>query len=116
MCCDNMEAENTGVNQAQRVLDAMKKKGIVGVVVRKDGIMAGTTLAITSPELMASLANSSDLLMKKEQDKQTEIQISFNDLTFLIIPVKGYYYCASIKDKTEKKLVRAYAKKAAELL
>ncbi len=96
------------------ILNEMKAKGIGGAVVRVDGVTVASTIALNElgAGLLSSVANVSDAMMKKMDDKQKEIEISFDGLLMVIIPLKNHVFCGMIKDREEKKVVLEYAEKA----
>ncbi|MFZ5501807.1 MAG: hypothetical protein ACOY58_07870, partial [Candidatus Micrarchaeota archaeon] len=69
-----------------------------------------------SAGLIASVANVSDALMKKADDEQKEIEISFDGLILVMIPVKGHLFCGMIKEREEKKIVQEFAQNAKDKL
>ena len=101
-------------NELEAILNEMKEKGIGGAVVRTDGVAVASTIALNdvSSGLLASVANVSDALMKKMDDNQKEIEISFDGLILVMIPVKNHIFCGMVKERDEKKIVQEYAQKA----
>ena len=104
--------------ELEALLYEMKEKGVGGAVVQVDGVVVNSTIALNdvSSGLLASAANVSDAMMKKMEDKQKEVEVSFGGLILVIIPMKTYLFCGLIKDREEKKIVSEYAQKAMELL
>jgi predicted regulator of Ras-like GTPase activity (Roadblock/LC7/MglB family) len=100
------------------ILNEMKEKGIGGVVVRVDGVPVASTIALKDSDasLFASVANVADAIMKKGNDQPKELEVSFDGLILVMIPVKGHLFCGMIKDREEKKTVQEYAQKAKQLL
>jgi len=100
--------------ELENILNEMKERGIGGAVVKADGVPVASTIALNdvSSGLLASVANVSDALMKKEGDQQKEIEISFDGLILVIIPIKNHLFCGMIKERDEKKIVQDYAEKA----
>jgi predicted regulator of Ras-like GTPase activity (Roadblock/LC7/MglB family) len=96
------------------ILNEMKAKGIGGAVVRVDGVAVASTIALNdlSSGLLASVANTSDAMMKRMDDKQKEIEVAFDGLILVMIPLKNHVFCGMIKDREEKKVVQEYALKA----
>jgi hypothetical protein len=65
---------------------------------------------------MSSVANISDAMMKKMNDKQKEVEVSFGGLILVMIPLKNHVFCGLVKDREEKKIVIEYAQKASAFL
>jgi hypothetical protein len=104
--------------ELEALLNELKAKGIGGAVVRVDGVPVTSTMAINeiSAGLIASVANISDALMKKSDDIQKEVEITFDDQTLVIVPLNNHLFCGLVKDKEDKKIVIEYADKAAPYL
>ena len=104
--------------ELEAILNEMKAKGIGGAIVRIDGVPVQSTIALTdlSSGLISSVANISDAIMKRMDDNQREIEISFDGLIMVMIPMKNHIFCGMVKDREEKKLVVEYAQKAKEFL
>jgi predicted regulator of Ras-like GTPase activity (Roadblock/LC7/MglB family) len=100
--------------ELEAILNEMKGKGIGGAIVRIDGVPVQSTIALNdmSSGLISSVANISDAIMKKNDDTQKEIEISFDGLIMVMIPLKNHIFCGMIKDREEKKIVSEYAQKA----
>ena len=96
------------------LLNDMKAKGVGGAVVRVDGVPVYSTIALNeiSVGLLASAVNVSDALMKKMEDKQKEMEIAFDNIILVLIPIGNHIFCGMIKDREEKKIVLEYAEKA----
>ncbi len=104
--------------EVEAILNEMKGKGIGGAVVRVDGVAVASTIAINdlSSGMLASVANVSDAMMKRMDDSQKEIEVSFDGLILVMIPMKGHVFCGLVKDREEKKIVVEYAQKAKAFL
>jgi len=102
----------------EQILNEMKEKDIGGAVIRVDGIIEHSTVALNdiSAGLIASTANISDMLMQKMGDKQKEMETSFGSLILVMVPIKNYIFCGMIRNREEKKVVLEYAKKAESCL
>jgi predicted regulator of Ras-like GTPase activity (Roadblock/LC7/MglB family) len=100
--------------ELEAILNDMKAKGIGGAVVRVDGVPVASTIALNdiNAGLFASIANISDALMKKMNDHQKEVEIAFDGLILVLIPLKNHIFCGMVKDREEKKIVLEYAQKA----
>ena len=100
--------------ELENILNDMKSKGIGGAIVRVDGVCVASTVALSelSSGLISSVANISDAIMKKMDDQQKEIEISFDGLIMVMVPMKNHIFCGLVKDREEKKTVLEYAAKA----
>lgn len=96
------------------ILNEMKGKGIGGAIVRVDGVAVASTIALDDlgSGLLASVANISDAMMKRMDDRQNEMEISFDGLILVMIPLKNHVFCGMIKDREEKKTVQEFAERA----
>lgn len=112
---EQSEAKSSGI---EKLLDEMKGKGINGAVVRKDGVLVQSTIALNDvgANMIASVANVSDAMLKKAGDAQKSMEIVFSSLIFVLVPVGDHIFCGVIKDREEKKAVLEFAKRAAEYL
>jgi len=100
------------------VLNEMKGKGVGGAVVRVDGVTVASTVALSdmSSGLISSVANTSDAMMKRMDDRQREVEVAFDGLILVMIPLKNHVFCGLIKDRDEKKIVQEFAQKAKAFL
>ena len=100
--------------ELEAILNEMKGKGIGGAVVRVDGVPVASTIALNdvSASLLSSVANVSDAIMKKMDDTQKEVEVSFGETILYMIPLKGHIFCAMLKSRDDKKTVADYAMKA----
>ena len=96
------------------ILNEMKEKGIGGAVVSIDGTVVESTIALdeVSAGLLSSVTNISDAIMKREGDKQKEVEISFGDTLLVMVPLDDHIFCGIIKSRDEKPAVLEYAQKA----
>lgn len=104
--------------ELETLLNEMKEKGIGGAIVQVDGVVIQSTIAINdvSSGLLSSVANVSDAMMKKMNDTQKEIEVSFGGLILVMVPLKNYIFCGMVKDREQNKIVIEYAQKAKGLL
>ncbi len=104
--------------ELENILNEMKTKGIGGAIVRIDGVPVHSTIALTdlSSGLISSVANVSDAILKRMDDRQNEIEISFDGMIMVMIPLKNHIFCGIVKDREEKKIVLEYAQKAKQYL
>ena len=100
------------------VLNEMKAKGIGGALIRVDGVTVASTIALSdvSSGLLASVANTSDAMMKRMDDRQKEVEVAFDGLILVMVPLKNHIFCGMIKDREEKKTVQEFAQKAKAFL
>ena len=100
------------------VLNDMKNAGIPGALVRSDGIVIYSTLALNdmNAKVVASIANISDALIKKFDDNQKDLEIALDNGIFVMYPIKSHLFCGMIQDREQKKTVMDYAEKAKALL
>jgi hypothetical protein len=98
----------------EEILDEMKEKGIGGAVVKTDGTIVHSTIALNdlSAGLLSSVSNISDAIMKKAGDKQQEVEISFGGLILVMVPMNQHIFCGMIKNREDKSQVLEYAAKA----
>ena len=101
-------------SQLEALLNEMKGKGYGGAVVQVDGTVVHSTIALNelSSGLLASVANVSDAILKRMDDHQKEVEVSFGGLILVIVPIKSYLFCAMVKDREEKKVALEYAQRA----
>ena len=66
--------------------------------------------------LFASVAGVADAILKKSGDAPKEIEISFNNIIVVMVPVKNHIFCGIIKSREEKSTVLEYAERAKSLL
>ena len=100
--------------ELEALLDEMKGKDIGGAVVRVDGVQVCSTIPLTdvSARLLASVSNASDALMKRMKDQQKELEVSFEGLILVMVPINNHIFCGMIKSREEKDIVLEYAEKA----
>ena len=100
------------------ILEDMKSQGVNGAIVRSDGVLVHSTIAIpdSGAQMLASLANTSDALMKRINDRQREVELTFDNLILVIIPIKDHLFAGAVKSREQKKIVRDFAAKAKEAL
>jgi hypothetical protein len=97
--------------EIESMLNASKSKGIETSLIRKDGILIHSTVTLdeTLPNIVSSIANITDELMKQSKDNQKEIEVTIDNVYFVIIPVKEYLLCSPVTDRELKKELRALA-------
>ncbi len=102
----------------EELLNEMKGAGIGGAVVRADGVLVASTIALKDVDagLVATVANVSDALLKRAGDEPQETEISFGGLLLVMVPVKNHIFCGLIQNREQKKTVLEYAQKARALL
>lgn len=104
--------------ELEALLNELKGKGIGGAIVRVDGVPVTSTMAINeiSAGLISSVANISDAMMKKNDDRQKELEITFDDQTLVMVPVNNHIFCGMVKEKEDKKIVMEFAERARPFL
>ncbi|MBI5046899.1 hypothetical protein HZC07_04170 [Candidatus Micrarchaeota archaeon] len=104
--------------ELETILNEMKEKGINGAIIRIDGTPEQSTVALSEIAigLIASVSNISDALLKRMNDRQKELEVSFGEQILYMIPVKNHLFCGMIKDREEKKTVSEFAEKAKQYL
>jgi hypothetical protein len=102
----------------EAILNEMKGKGVGGALLRVDGVPVYSTLALNelSTGLITSMANVSDAIMKKMDDRQKQMELAFENSVLVVIPMGNHVFCGMVKTKEEKKLVVEYAEKARQSL
>lgn len=100
------------------LLNEMKSAGINGALLRIDGTLVASTIALDEMGLqfLSSFSNTADALMKEAGDRQREIEITIDNLFLVIIPIGTYLLCGILKDREKKNTLREYAQKAATFL
>ena len=100
------------------LLEEMKAQGITGAIIRTDGIIIHSTIGITDAGagLLSSVANVTDALMKRANDVPKEMEITFPNLIYVIIPLDTHLFCGAVKSRDQKKTVREFADKARSVL
>lgn len=106
------------MEEMEQILNEMKEKGIGGAVIRNDGINVSSTMAMDeiTTGLISSVSNVSDALMKRSGDSPQSMELTFKNRILVIVPIKNHIFCAMIDERTQKKTVLEYAKRANELL
>lgn len=101
-------------DEIETLLNAMKDKGVGGALLRVDGVPVHSTLALSelSTGLIASMANVSDAIMKKMDERQKQMELAFENSVLVIVPMGNYVFCGMVRTKEEKRLVLEYAEKA----
>jgi len=94
--------------EVENALNELKSKGIECAIIRKDGILIYSTLNLdeSAPNVIASMANVTNELMRKNSDVQKEIEVSIDGVYFVVIPIKDYFLCSVVKERDAKKIVR----------
>jgi len=110
-------AEKKG-GRIEEILNEMKAEGIGGALVRKDGVVIYSTVALpdVAPGLIARCSNISDALMSKIQDTQKENEITFSNGTIVAVPMKKFIFYGVAKTKDEKRKILEYSKKALNVI
>jgi hypothetical protein len=103
---------------AGKVLDSMREEGINGAIVRKDGQVVSSTIALNDvgAKMIASVCNVSDALSKRVGDKQKNVEIVLENKLFIMVPLDKHIFCGQIKERGEKQTVLEFSKKAEKSL
>ncbi|MBN1170129.1 hypothetical protein JXA56_03830 [Candidatus Micrarchaeota archaeon] len=98
----------------EEILNEMKEKGIGGAVVRSDGMPVASTIALKESDasLFSLVANTADALLQKMDDRPRELEVSFNGLILVMVPLKNHVFCGLVKNRDEKQIVLQYAEQA----
>ena len=104
--------------EIENILNKMKEAGIGGGVIRKDGVLIKSTMALgdIAPTVIARSANISDAMMQREGNKQKEVEISFEGETIVIVPVSTYVFFGITKTSEDKKSVLEFSRKIESVL
>ena len=100
--------------ELENILNDMKSKGIGGSIIRIDGVPVHSTIALTDLKLLADIVRAFFFLviMKRMDDNQKEVKISFDGMIMVMVPLKNHIFCGIVKDRDEKKMVLDSAQKA----
>ncbi len=100
--------------EMEKILSEMRDVGINGAIVRKDGVLMHSTIALNDmgASMLASVCNVSDALVKRVNDEQKDMEIVFGDQILVLVPLGNYIFVGSIKDRENKTTVLEFAKKA----
>lgn len=104
--------------EIENILNKMKESGIGGGVIRKDGVLIKSTVALgdVAPTVIARAVNISDAMMQKEGNKQKEVEVSFEGQTVVMVPIGAYVFFGITKTNEEKKEVLEYSRKIESVL
>jgi len=100
--------------ELETLLEEMKGQGMGAAVIRMDGVVVHSTLALNdvSASLISSITNITKAMMEKMDDQQAELEITFDTALYLIVPGKENVFLAMLKSREEKKKALEYAKRA----
>lgn len=107
------------IAQIENTLNKMKEENnIVGGLVRVDGIIIKSTLALAdvTPMLISRIANIADAMMREVEDKHKEAEITMGSDTLVIVRVGQYLFFGVAKNKDDKKVIVDYSKKIESVL
>jgi predicted regulator of Ras-like GTPase activity (Roadblock/LC7/MglB family) len=101
------------MEEIANIINQMKDAGVDGALIRKDGVKAYSTLSLdnNTSEIIASMSNIIETIMKTMKDKNNEIEISTGQSYIIIVPAGDYYLCGVTEDREKKKILREYADK-----
>lgn len=110
-------AEKKG-GKIEELLNEMKAEGIGGALIRKDGVIIYSTVALAdvAPGLIARCSNIADAIMGKMKNMEKEAEISFTDGTIVVVPMKNLLFYGVAKSKEEKRRVLEYSQKAMKIV
>ncbi len=113
-----MNMDERKKNDIENLMNSMKSKSVESALIRKDGILIHSTLTLdeTVPNIVASLANVTDELMKQAGDSQREIEITLDNIYFVIIPIKEYVLCSPVNERELKKELRDLAERVRAII
>lgn len=97
----------------EKVLLDLKEEGILGAVVRNDGLLLSSTLSLSKSGATAvsSFSNVCDALLKTLANTSHEIEVSVGGAYLVIVPTGNYLMCGILKDRDQKKLLRTASEK-----
>jgi len=104
--------------EVNKFLSELKDGGIESAFIRKDGVKIHSTITLdeNTSNLIVSLSNTVEAIMKKVKDKNNEMEVSTEKGYFIVIPIGDFYLCGITEDREKKKMLREYAKKIAEII
>jgi len=104
--------------EIEKILNDMKDAGIGGGLIRKDGVLIKSTVALgdIAPIVIARSANISDAMMQREGNIQKEAEVSFEGQTVVMVPISTYVFFGITKTSDEKKTVLEFSRKIESVL
>jgi len=99
--------------QIDEILNKMKENGIGGGVIRIDGVLVKSTVALPDvlPMLISRATNVSDAMLAEVGDSQKEAEITIEAETLVVVRAGQHFFFGFAKNKEEKKTIIEYAKK-----
>lgn len=106
-------AEKKG-GKIEEILNEMKNEGIGGALIRKDGVVVHSSIALSdiAPGMLARCSNISESMLGTFKNTQKEVEIAFTGGTVVLVPMKTFVFCGIAKSKDEKRKIVDYSKKA----
>jgi len=100
------------------VLSEMKSAGIEGAVIRNDGVLVSSTMALEEggAKLISSFNNVIDAMLRSVDDSQREVEISVDSKFLMIIPMRQHMLCGVLSKREKKDELRGYADRMKLLL
>ncbi|MBI2080046.1 hypothetical protein HYT84_04735 [Candidatus Micrarchaeota archaeon] len=100
------------------ILQDLKSKGLEVAIIRKDGVLVRSSISMdeVTPNVIASLVNVSDAMFKEIEEEQKELEATFDGLYFVMIPIKTFILCGLVRQRDQKKELRAAADKLLTIL
>lgn len=104
--------------EIESVVNELKTKGIASTLIKVDGLMVYSTLAMNdlNSGLLSSLVNTSDALLKRMDDSQKELELAYQSSILFAIPMKNHIFCGLLNNREEKPTFRLYADRLKEYL
>jgi len=104
--------------EIENILNKMKESGIGGGLIRKDGVLIKSTVALgdVAPTVIARAVNISDAMMQNEGNKQKGVEIAFEGQTVVVVPISAYVFFGITKTNEEKKTVLEFSRKIESVL
>ena len=111
------EAQEKG-SELEDILNRMKAEGIGGGLLKKDGILVYSTIALQDvvPSIIATSSNISDALLQRMKNEQREIEITFSNGIIVMSPMNQYIFFGVAKTKEEKKKILGYSQLARRVI
>ncbi len=114
---DETPAEEKG-SELEDILNRMKAEGIGGGLLKKDGTLMYSTIALQEvvPSIIATSSNISDALLQRMKNEQREVEITFSNGIIVMSPMNQYIFFGVAKTKEEKKKIVEYSQLARRVI
>ena len=99
----------------ENLLNQMHENDINSALIREDGVLIYSTFSLedSAVNIISTVSNTSDAIIRMVNDKQKEIEITLNGISFFIVNIDTFMLCSVLKNKEKKSTVREYATKIA---